>query len=139
MSGSRPATKEAKHDCERPSEWRKRRWLRKLQGIKPLSGNKGQGGVAVVGTTPLKPPNWFAPDRVPAAQSKSEEYLPRMYSSKGEWLAFFRFLPVSTVAPHERRFRPAMASSGTLHTIMLIYLSTPPEEIFCWAGTILRV
>jgi hypothetical protein len=39
----------------------------------------------VVSTTPLKRPDCFAPDCVRAAQSKSEKYLRRMGSSKGEW------------------------------------------------------
>ena len=44
----------------------------------------------VVSTTPLKRPDCFAPDCMRAAQSKSEKYLRRMGSSKGEWPAIFR-------------------------------------------------
>ena len=44
----------------------------------------------VVSTTPLKRPDCFAPDCVRAGQSKSEKYLRRMGSSKGEWPAIFR-------------------------------------------------
>ena len=49
----------------------------------------------VVSTTPLKRPDCFAPDCVRAEQSKSEKYLTRMSSSKGEWPTIFqRFVPM---------------------------------------------
>jgi hypothetical protein len=95
------------------SEWRKRRRVRKLQGINLLSGDRGwvvlrhygkpvrfpvesEGEwVAilrwkVVSTSALRRPNWFARDCVTAAQSQSEKYLRRLCWSKGEWLAILQ-------------------------------------------------
>jgi hypothetical protein len=50
--------------------------------------------------TPLKPPNWFARDCAPTAQSKSKKYLRTMCSSRGEWLAISEILARH---PHWRR------------------------------------
>jgi len=46
----------------------------------------------VVCTMPLKRPNWFACDCVPAAQSKSEKYLRRMWPSKENKSRFSQIL-----------------------------------------------
>ena len=54
----------------------------------------------VVSTTPLKLPDCFAPDCVRAGQGKSEKYLRRMSSSKGEWAAIFRDWCPCFVARH---------------------------------------
>jgi hypothetical protein len=49
----------------------------------------------VVATAPLERPCCFAPDCMRAGQAKSEKYLRRMSSSKGEWPAIFRrFVPM---------------------------------------------
>src|SRR5207244_4475075 len=95
------------------SEWRKSRRLRKLQGINLLPGDRGlmllrhwgkpaqfpvQSQRRMAGDSAAESGLYDASqaarllrtDCVRAGQSKSEKYLRRMSSSKGEWPAIFR-------------------------------------------------